>query len=725
MKRLQLIIPLLLVVIVSFADIVDYLEGLEIPAWKADGTTLLIDHATQSDGKQLRTYAIEYDRNANHSRWVAFKFDAATRGGNASRSNDFDDDPDLPAENRIGSSAFDTGYDRGHLCASNDRRYSDEANAQTFYMSNMSPQMTRFNEYYWKSIESRVQKLGNDSTFATNLYVVKGGTIDNPLGVMARTKNSTIIPSHYFIALLQECIDVNGNKGYRALGFYVPHTNCEDINSANLVPTIQSQVCSIDFLEEQTGIDFFPNLPDDVEFLVESKEVTNSVLYDWGFDVSPDYHSDPNTLVYHEDSLRYDITLIDKGETYKTLRLPFGENIYLATASEVPVSADGYAFAGWATSQRLDSPDFLTRREIASKADTLYAIYKTSVEGYIYNKVLTDLDDWSGDYLIACDEAKIIFDGALDSLDVSRNFYQLDTIIGTSIPSNKVTDARRFTFSRFSGGYSICNRAGKYINRSIDANGLEATDYPTPNTITFSGGNVNIKGEGSFLLQYYPVVTIGGQRFRYYNNTQKPIQLYRRAIGTTDVYGLGTARSRTVTITQALWATYCCEFETVIPDGVEAYYATVSGDIVELHRIESSIVPAGVGVLLHASEPGKRSFVESHTSAVDFEGNCLVGVIRDEAIGGNGTDYILTEQSSAVTFVRARASILPAGKCYLKTDGTSAAKIHVMLPSGITPAIAETDRPSANSNTSYNLQGQKVDQSYRGIVIRRGKAYIQ
>lgn len=76
-------------------------------------------------------------------------------------------------------------YSRGHLCASYDRTYSLEANKQTFYYSNMSPQSTAFNTGFWTKFEQSIKapngkndfvhKLGDNDT----LYVVKGGYIDD------------------------------------------------------------------------------------------------------------------------------------------------------------------------------------------------------------------------------------------------------------------------------------------------------------------------------------------------------------------------------------------------------------------------------------------------------------------------------------------------------------------------------------------------------------------
>ena len=61
-----------------------------------------------------------------------------------------------PVKNEFSQSLFpdgSKGYDRGHICASEDRIYSKEANEQTFYMANMQPQVHSFNAGIWKQME--------------------------------------------------------------------------------------------------------------------------------------------------------------------------------------------------------------------------------------------------------------------------------------------------------------------------------------------------------------------------------------------------------------------------------------------------------------------------------------------------------------------------------------------------------------------------------------------
>ena len=64
--------------------------------------------------------------------------------------------------------------------------------------------------------------------------------------------------------------------GYKAIAFWVEHTNGTDTTTGN---ALSKYIVSIDELERLTGIDFFCNLPDDIENVVEA----NAVPAAWGF----------------------------------------------------------------------------------------------------------------------------------------------------------------------------------------------------------------------------------------------------------------------------------------------------------------------------------------------------------------------------------------------------------------------------------------------------------
>ena len=62
------------------------------------------------------------------------------------------------------------------------------------------------------------------------------------------------IPTHYFKALLYKGPSTYATDGYMAAGFFLPHDT--SISKASCLNYIRS----IDTLEKETGIDFFPNL---------------------------------------------------------------------------------------------------------------------------------------------------------------------------------------------------------------------------------------------------------------------------------------------------------------------------------------------------------------------------------------------------------------------------------------------------------------------------------
>ena len=230
---------------------------------------LIIEKAEKND--TIMNYCLAYDTVQYHSRWVAFRFDASNRPKNVGRKDAFQDDPEIDAKYYVGSSGFGGGYDRGHLCASNDRLVSEEANKQTFYMTNMSPQLSQFNQQYWVGYELFVQDLGREASFSDTLYVVKGGTIakDQILDYRYRNNGKKVaIPKYYFMALLK-C----KSSAYEAIAFWMEHKEYDVDPSKS---EILKHAISIDELEELTGIDFFHNLPDELETAVEKNFTASS-----------------------------------------------------------------------------------------------------------------------------------------------------------------------------------------------------------------------------------------------------------------------------------------------------------------------------------------------------------------------------------------------------------------------------------------------------------------
>ena len=253
--------------------------GYEIP--HLNNQNVYADHYVTMDGVQILNYALEWDNTKRHANWVAFTFDTTTSADNVKRTDAWSADPKLPTEMQVQESDHkNDGFDRGHLCASEDRVYLKEANKQTFYYSNISPQLNDFNGGFWRKLETRVQTWGRSTADGVydKVYVTKGGTLNKLLknfkgttvdgGTPTTDANGFTIhglacPEYYFMAVLSQKDDV-----FHTIAFLVPHKEGMTENPSS--DELKEYVVSVDKLEEETGIDFFCNLPDVLENEVEA-----------------------------------------------------------------------------------------------------------------------------------------------------------------------------------------------------------------------------------------------------------------------------------------------------------------------------------------------------------------------------------------------------------------------------------------------------------------------
>lgn len=235
-------------------------------------------------------FCMEYDQQKKATRWTAFRWDIDnTYDSNCGRTGSFTPDTDVPRQYRVGSGTF-WGYQRGHMLASEDRQCSASANSQTFLMTNIHPQLGRFNgyddngSYIWVNAEEFVRKLYQGWTRANNatdtIYVVKGGTIDNSTQIMGYTSNNStsgiIVPKYFYMAMLYKTGKSQTQGGYKAIALWIPHAEGNTTDGKDIA---RKYAISIDELEEKTSIDFFCNLPDNLEKTVEA----NFNLAAWGW----------------------------------------------------------------------------------------------------------------------------------------------------------------------------------------------------------------------------------------------------------------------------------------------------------------------------------------------------------------------------------------------------------------------------------------------------------
>ena len=249
------------------------LQRLEFPKVKGGDSRVIIH--TNNDQFGIN-YSVEWDCTKRSQRWSCYQMYATNRKQNTSRyysdTNQYPMDPDLPVQYYFDYDPFrGSGYDHGHICPSADRLYSKDANIQTFYLTNMQPQRHVFNAGIWEKMEEKLRSwMSTGSKAEDTLYVCKGGTIDAVAGVtddpiLTTLSNGLVVPRYFFMALLRK-----QKTGYKALAFWVEHTDDDHSNDP-----LGNYVISVRELERRTGIDFFCNLPDDIENEVETTTVEN------------------------------------------------------------------------------------------------------------------------------------------------------------------------------------------------------------------------------------------------------------------------------------------------------------------------------------------------------------------------------------------------------------------------------------------------------------------
>lgn len=196
-------------------------------------------------------YSFLYSEAHEQSRWVAYELTAEETQKRFERSDRFRPDPEVSSETASDADYRRSGYDRGHLAPASDMGWSEQAMEESFYYSNISPQEPSFNRGIWKKLEEQVRQWAIENEA---LYVVTGPVLTDQLRNIGPNKVS--IPEYFFKALLHYR---NGKP--KAIAFLMP-------NAASKEP-ITNFAISIDSLEEVTGLDFFPALPDDQENRLE------------------------------------------------------------------------------------------------------------------------------------------------------------------------------------------------------------------------------------------------------------------------------------------------------------------------------------------------------------------------------------------------------------------------------------------------------------------------
>ncbi len=203
-------------------------------------------------------YSLSYLKEFKQAEWVAYQITDSTAFGNYPRENNFKEDKKT---NDITLKPFyaHSGYDRGHLCPAGSMAFSSIAMSESFFMTNMSPQVPGFNRGIWKKLESQVRTWGYENH---QIFVVTGPV----LTTFIDTIGAIPVPQYYYKVVLDY-----HEPELKAIGLLLE-------NKSSSLPLTEF-IVSIDSIELLTGIDFYSNLPDSLEIILEQK--SDPELWSW------------------------------------------------------------------------------------------------------------------------------------------------------------------------------------------------------------------------------------------------------------------------------------------------------------------------------------------------------------------------------------------------------------------------------------------------------------
>lgn len=193
------------------------------------------------------------------------------------------------------------------------------------------------------------------------------------------------------------------------------------------------------------------------------------------------------------------------------------------------------------------------------------------------------------------------------------------------------------------------------------------------------------------------------------------------------IIGIQKPDTFTTSITSARYASYLspADVDYSKTNGLKAFKVKYDSNKNIVTLIPVTAVTCGTPVILEGEE-GEYNILNSEGIPDETKDNDLK--ISDGTVtGNNSTVWALANRSNGVGFYPVADGItIPAGKAYIvvKPNDATKAKSFIGLNDDVT-VIDNLYVPPTTSGTMYNLSGQRVTNSYEGIIIKNGKKYIK
>jgi endonuclease G, mitochondrial len=196
-----------------------------------------------------KSYIVCFDEDLKFTKWVSYILtDDMLRFPVCKRADDFR--PDNKVNNSPQLTDYEkSGYDRGHLVNAQDMKFDSISESESFYLTNMAPQVPSFNRGIWLQLESQTREW---VSVREKLYIIAGGILRDSIKYIG---DSLPVPSHFY-KIIYDC-----NKN-TAVAFIIKNLNGKQ--------SFKNYAVSIDQIERETDIDFLHSLEDSVENRIEA-----------------------------------------------------------------------------------------------------------------------------------------------------------------------------------------------------------------------------------------------------------------------------------------------------------------------------------------------------------------------------------------------------------------------------------------------------------------------
>jgi len=223
-------------------------------------------------GPRLRAFqdfVVAFDPRTRNPLWALERITRdSTRGPGDRAGASFREDRDIPSRFRNKLSDFQqSGFDRGHLVPAATHRGSQRALEETFFLSNISPQVGKgFNRDYWARFEHFVKGLARGST---EVFVVTGplfvprreGALGGAGGgwradyaLLGAPPELVAVPTHFFKVVLVDPGPGELDAAPAVGAFVMPNEKIDPKRP------LSDFVVPVGALEAAAGLEFFPAL---------------------------------------------------------------------------------------------------------------------------------------------------------------------------------------------------------------------------------------------------------------------------------------------------------------------------------------------------------------------------------------------------------------------------------------------------------------------------------